>query len=395
MSETLPPGWKAGDFGDATQLQALRVGSGSPPTVFSSTKHYGLVPSREFFKGRQIFSDDLAAYRVVERNWFAYATNHLAEGSIGINNTPQPGCVSPMYTVFSAADGIDPAFLYRVLRSTDALAGYGKHEQASVDRRGAIRYSAFARIPVVLPPMKEQLRIAEILDTIDQTIQATERVIAKLGNELFGLIDAFFAKETRLTVLGELTTKMTNGFVGTATPFYTEKIDSAVPYLYGTNVRANLLDFRDLRFVTPTFHASQRKSQLLEDDLVTVQSGHIGTTAVVPAGFSKLNCHALIITRLKPGALLPRYLAEYLNSRTGTHQLNRLFVGSTILHLNVKDFRSLQVPNPDPAEQSSIIESIDRHRSSLTFEQQVLRKLRQQRSGLAADLLSGRVRTAS
>ena len=30
-----------------------------------------------------------------------------------------------------------------------------------------------------LPPLEEQRRIAEILDTIDETIQATERVIAK------------------------------------------------------------------------------------------------------------------------------------------------------------------------------------------------------------------------
>jgi restriction endonuclease S subunit len=31
-----------------------------------------------------------------------------------------------------------------------------------------------------VPPLEEQRRIAEILDTIDETIQATERVIAKL-----------------------------------------------------------------------------------------------------------------------------------------------------------------------------------------------------------------------
>ena len=31
-----------------------------------------------------------------------------------------------------------------------------------------------------MPPLEEQRRIAEILDTIDETIQATERVIAKL-----------------------------------------------------------------------------------------------------------------------------------------------------------------------------------------------------------------------
>ena len=37
----------------------------------------------------------------------------------------------------------------------------------------------FSRYAVRLLPLEEQRRIAEILDTIDETIQATERVIAK------------------------------------------------------------------------------------------------------------------------------------------------------------------------------------------------------------------------
>ncbi len=40
-----------------------------------------------------------------------------------------------------------------------------------------------------LPPLEEQRRIAEILDTIDETIQATERVIAKLEQLEHGLVD--------------------------------------------------------------------------------------------------------------------------------------------------------------------------------------------------------------
>ena len=35
-------------------------------------------------------------------------------------------------------------------------------------------------LPVSLPPLEEQRQIAEILDTIDETIRATERIIAKL-----------------------------------------------------------------------------------------------------------------------------------------------------------------------------------------------------------------------
>lgn len=82
----MPDGWRHCSLGDLVRQESRRVGPEHAPEVLSSTKHHGLVPSRSYFKGRQIFSDDLSAYRVVESDWFAYATNHLAEGSIGIND---------------------------------------------------------------------------------------------------------------------------------------------------------------------------------------------------------------------------------------------------------------------------------------------------------------------
>ena len=178
--------WGVCRLGDAVQRETARVGIDPAPEVLSSTKHRGLVPSHTYFKGRQIFSDDLSTYRVVRPGWFAYATNHLAEGSIGLNNLGETGCVSPMYTVFSTRKHVDHEYLYHLLKSPELLNQYQLHEQASVDRRGSIRFSSFAEIPILLPPLEEQRRIAEILDTIDETIQATERVIAKLWQDWCG-----------------------------------------------------------------------------------------------------------------------------------------------------------------------------------------------------------------
>ena len=44
------------------------------------------------------------------------------------------------------------------------------------------------QVPLLLPPLEEQRRIAEILDTIDETVQATERVIAKRKSVCTGLL---------------------------------------------------------------------------------------------------------------------------------------------------------------------------------------------------------------
>jgi len=55
---------------------------GSNLPVLSCTKHRGLVLSEEYF-GKRVHAEDTSGYRIVQRGEFAYATNHIEEGSIG------------------------------------------------------------------------------------------------------------------------------------------------------------------------------------------------------------------------------------------------------------------------------------------------------------------------
>jgi type I restriction enzyme, S subunit len=188
-SAALPRGWRRTFIGAETDERKERVGSyADPPTVLSSTKHHGLVPSDDFFRNRTVYSDDLSNYKSVSKNWFAYATNHLAEGSIGLQDRFINACVSPIYTVFSCREETDPTYLHRVLKSPELISQFKLHEQASVDRRGAVRYRDFAEIPLVLPSLAEQRRIAEILDSADEVIRSTEQLILKLNQTRQGVI---------------------------------------------------------------------------------------------------------------------------------------------------------------------------------------------------------------
>lgn len=79
--------------------------------VLSCTKYDGLVPSLQYF-GRQVFSKDITQYKIVPQYCFAYATNHIEEGSIGYQSTYRNALISPMYTVFKTdSNVIDDIFL--------------------------------------------------------------------------------------------------------------------------------------------------------------------------------------------------------------------------------------------------------------------------------------------
>ena len=190
--------------------------------------------------------------------------------------------------------------------------------------------------------------------------------------------------------LAEVSSLITNGFVGTATPHYTD--ESGVPYFYGKNVRANYLDPRGIRYITSEFHAAQSKTALREGDLLTVQSGHIGETAIVTKEYEGSNCHALIVTRPKKEAVYPQFLSYYINSEMGRARLKGLEVGSTILHINTKDLKKFRVLLPPLLEQRKIAKILSTWDKAISNTERLINNSKQQKKALMQQLLTGKKR---
>ena len=190
--------------------------------------------------------------------------------------------------------------------------------------------------------------------------------------------------------LSEVSSLITNGFVGTATPYYTD--ETGVPYLYGTNVRANKLDPKGIRFVTEEFNEKQSKTRLETGDLLTVQSGHIGETAVVTEEFAGANCHALIVTRPKKEHVFSPYLGYYINSEIGKARLKGLEVGSTILHINTKDLKKFRVLLPPLPEQRKITKILSTWDKAISTTEKLIETSKQQKKALMQQLLTGKKR---
>jgi len=165
--------------------------------VLSCTKHSGLVESLTYFN-KQVFSKDLSTYKVVPRGCFVYATNHIEEGSIGYQNLHDFGLVSPMYTVFSTDATIDDGYLYRVLKTEHFRQIFAAATNSSVDRRGSLRWNDFKKLHVPLPPMEEQMRIANLFDTADQEMGLLKKQLAFLRAEKSALMQQLLTGKRRV-----------------------------------------------------------------------------------------------------------------------------------------------------------------------------------------------------
>lgn len=165
--------------------------------VLSCTKHNGLVPSLEYF-GRKIYSDNLITYKIVSKGHFAYATNHIEEGSIGYQSRYDEALISPMYTVFDTSDEINNDFLFKVLKSKAYIHQYQKRMEGSIDRRGGLRWNEFSKIKIPFPSMTEQVAINSILSAAINELHEYERKLKKLQLQKKGLMQQLLTGKTRV-----------------------------------------------------------------------------------------------------------------------------------------------------------------------------------------------------
>jgi type I restriction enzyme S subunit len=160
--------------------------------------------------------------------------------------------------------------------------------------------------------------------------------------------------EWKQPYIDEISELLTNGFVGTSLPHQTENSETGIRYLQGFNVRPNKLDLTRTTWVTHDFHARNQKSQLRAGDVLVVQSGHIGTAAVVPEVAAGSNCHAVIICRFKTRIVDPNFASQYLNSQIGQARLRGLHVGSSLPHINTSELGRFKLPLPPLHEQRKL-----------------------------------------
>ena len=167
-------------------------------TVLSCTKYDGLVPSLEYF-GRQIYSTDLRSYKIVPQYNFAYATNHIEEGSIGYQSKYEYGLISPMYTVFiTDKSEIDDVFLFAVLKSHHLIYLYQSMMEGSINRRGGLRWDSFSTIKIDLPPLSEQKAISTFLKVADKEIELANENLTNLQSQKRGLMQQLLTGKKRL-----------------------------------------------------------------------------------------------------------------------------------------------------------------------------------------------------
>ena len=191
--------WNNVQIGSIAEQYSTKNKENKEITVLSCTKYDGLVPSLEYF-GRKVYGDDISKYKLVPRGYFAYATNHIEEGSIGLQTSLDVGLVSPMYTVFKTSDEIDDSFFFRLLKTDRMIYKYQSNMSGSIARRGGLRWNDFKGIEVSIPSKDEQIAIAKIFDQVDIEIRTAENYLESILKQKKGLMQQLLTGQKRVKI---------------------------------------------------------------------------------------------------------------------------------------------------------------------------------------------------
>ena len=254
---------------------------------------------------------------------------------------------------YTSENIVSVKFLYYVLKNSiqtfrDAASGMGSLPQIS------LKVTEEFKLPV--PPLEVQREIVHILDSF--TLLTAELTARKKQYEFYrDKLLTFSENKVKYLPLGELYPDIRNGFVGTVTPFFSNK-ENGVLYLRGTNVHDGVISNEDVVYVSKEFHEKHNRTELKSDDIIMVQSGHVGECAVVGETYAGANCHAVIVMS-NGGKCNSKYIVYYFHSYEGRKKLDEITTGGTVKHILASKMKKVIVPIPPLEVQNRLVNVLD------------------------------------
>lgn len=298
-------------------------------------------------------------------------------------------------------------YLYYALNNVD----YERLVDTAVKGK-TLNKSKLSEIKMLIPPLKEQQKIAEILSTVDEQIEQTDQLIEKTKELKKGLMQQLLIKgightEFKHTELGEIPVewevKMLPDLVTSEKnaikigPFGSQlKKELLVEYGYKVYGQENIIakDFnKGSRFLTPEHFNKLKTSELKAGDFVITMMGTIGKCGVFPDNALPgiMDSHLLRI-RLNKELYTNELLLHVINSDLVQKQLKNLSVGGIMAGLSSKTVKKILLPVPSIEEQrkiASIITSVDKDIEGYEEEKSKYEELKK---GLMQQLLTGKTR---
>ena len=169
------PDWESTTVGELFTFVTEKNGSGRISDVITNSAEHGLIPQREYFDKDIAVEGNTEGYTVIHKGDFVYnprKSTIAPFGPFNIYERDEVGIVSPLYTCLTPRDGETAPYLswyFKTSRWHRYIVTHGAQGGARHDRVGMTN-ALMKGIPVMLPSLPEQRKIADCLTSLDDVI---------------------------------------------------------------------------------------------------------------------------------------------------------------------------------------------------------------------------------
>ena len=391
--QNLPSGWKVMRLGDVAEKSILKNRNNLIKLVLSNSAIDGLVAQNEYFDKDIANKENIQDYYIVDLGDFVYNPRISQSAPTGpINrNMLSKGIVSPLYTVFTVQDEILAKFLAYFFKTivwqnqVKSVANYG----ARYDRIN-ITDNAFFSLKILLPPLDEQEKIAEILSTWDEAINLTINLIKSKKQFKKALMQNLLTAKIRFPQFkGEWKEIKLGNFLEEKSERNTKNIDlvlsvtnkfgfvTQVEYFDKSVASDNTANYKIVR----KGNFAYNPSRINVGSIALLESYEIGILSPMYVVFECLE------------NLDNRFLKFWFQSHIFMGNLPKYLAGSVRESLNFNYMKTISIKLPNLKEQQKIAEVLTACDDEINLLNLKLENLKRQKQGLMQKLLSAKVRT--
>lgn len=189
--------WEVKPLRELAKRCTLKNGQGKLTRVLTNSAEFGVVDQRDFFDKDIANQNNLEGYYIVEKGDYVYNPRISASAPVGpvSKNNTATGVMSPLYTIFRF-DNRQNDF-YALFFKTTGWHHYMRRSSSTGARhdRIAITNDEFLALPLPVPPLAEQQKIAGCLSSLDELISLEAQRLDALKAHKKGMMQRLFPGE--------------------------------------------------------------------------------------------------------------------------------------------------------------------------------------------------------
>lgn len=392
MSGNLPEGWREAKLGEIAALSGGTTPSknndiywtegtvpwATPSDITSLPQGQSRIAATEAYVAEVAIKE---CSLKLNPSGTVLMTSRATIGYAAINDVPM--ATNQGFLNFTCFDDCDPEFLCHWLNANRSLltAGAGGSTFKELSRGTA------KLLPILLPPLDEQQRIAEVLGSVDNALMAHDTLLLQLETVLKG------ARERLLDIDRSNWPSRRFGDVartyagGTPPRSRADYYAGHIPWLKSGEVRTKRIQETGEKISAAALKETSARMVKAGSPVIAMYGATAGVVGMLDID-AAINQAVLAV---EPHESLDARFCVHVLEASGQRLLKTL-QGSGQPNLSKRIIDDLEIGVPPLDTQREIADSLDSLEATLSHHQSALSGLGLLKSRLAADLLSGRVR---